>query len=232
MKINKVVGVIPARGGSKGLPNKNILCLGGKPLIAWTIEAALSSKHIDKVIVTTDSPEIASISESYGADIPFVRPANLATDSSQTIDVLKHSILEMGSDYGTTVLLQPTSPFRSSKHIDEAMSLFWNYDRCATLVSVCRPTKSPYLSFVEDSGGSLEPLFSKRYLGRRQDVPVTYSLNGAIYIMRSEDIMKKDSIFDEGEILKYEMSQFDSIDIDCALDLEYANFLTTKRHPT
>ncbi|MBQ48900.1 MAG: acylneuraminate cytidylyltransferase, partial [Zetaproteobacteria bacterium] len=135
MKINKVVGVIPARGGSKGLPNKNILCLGGKPLIAWTIEAALSSKHIDKVIVTTDSPDIASISESYGADIPFVRPANLATDSSKTIDVLKHSILEMGSDYGTIVLLQPTSPFRSFKHIDEAMSLFRKYDRCATLVS-------------------------------------------------------------------------------------------------
>ncbi len=127
------LAIIPARGGSKRLPRKNVMNLAGKPLIAWTIEAALNSTYIDEVMVSTDDREIAEIAQQYGASVPFFRPTELATDLTSTFDAIKHTLdfyAEMGEKYDFSVLLQPTSPLRESRHIDNAINLLKTKNVC------------------------------------------------------------------------------------------------------
>ena len=209
------LAIIPARGGSKGIPKKNIVPLGGKPMIAYSIEAALQSKYIDHTIVSTDDEKIAQISSNYGANV-IMRPPELAKDTSVTIDVLLHVIKALETEYDFLVLLQPTSPLRLSKHIDEAIELFQSNGN-KSLVSVSLVNDHPLLIRTVDDTGKLNKLFSKNSTVRRQDMPKYYRINGAIYINKISHIHAKTSLNDNQTA--YIMPQEFSVDIDEPIDL-------------
>ena len=223
----KIIAIIPARGGSKGIPRKNIRLLAGKPLIAYSIESALKSKYIDKVIVSTEDEEIAEISKLYGADV-IKRPINLAGDDILTIDVIFHvldSLENKKYNPDVVVLLQPTSPLRNTKDIDEAVKLFLE-NNCESLVSVCE-MKHIYWSF-RIQGKYLESLFGEDYLKkRRQDLDRIYIPNGAIYISTPKILHKYKSFYCK-KMIPYIMPIEKSIDIDNEMDLEFAEFLLRK----
>lgn len=222
----KVIAIIPARGGSKGIPRKNIKLLAGKPLIAYSIEAALKSKYIDKIIVSTEDDEIAEISKNYGAEI-IKRPEELARDDSTTIEVVKHvlGVLEKeNKQFGIIILLQPTSPLRKTEDIDKATELFLK-GTCESIVSVCEAVKNPHWSLkIKDN--YLKPLFDWNFFlnKRRQELPTTYFLNGAIYITTVENLIKYNSFFNE-KVTPYFMPSYRSVDIDEPLDFKFAEFL-------
>lgn len=208
-----VLAIIPARAGSKGLPNKNILDLGGKPLIAWTIEAALKS-DVDDVIVSTEDNKIAEIALQYGARVPFIRPVELATDNATRNSVVKHALDNNPAD-GIVMLLQPTSPFRNSSHINEALDLFIS-SGAPSCVSVCKMNKAPFWTYKLKDDLSLIPLFGPTTFERRQLMPDCYELNGAIYICRTQFFLSSndpDPFLVEGAI-GYTMLESNSIDID------------------
>lgn len=210
----KVIAVIPARGGSKGVPRKNIKLLAGKPLIAYTIETALQSKSLDRVIVSTDDEEIAKISSDYGAEV-INRPAQLAKDETPTMSVIFHvlQVLKIRNfEPEIVILLQPTSPLRTSYDIDCATKLFLeNYNE--SVVSVCEVEHPPYWSFkIKDK--YLKPVCGEKYLEmRRQDLPVVYFPNGAIYVS-SPDVLKKYKSFFCSKTIPYIMPPERSVDID------------------
>jgi CMP-N,N'-diacetyllegionaminic acid synthase len=177
----RFLAIIPARGGSKRLPKKNILNLGGKPLIAWSIEAGLNSQYIDAVIVTSDNEEILNISEKYGAQI-IQRPQNLAEDTTSSIDTLLHAI-EGLTQYDFVVLLQPTSPLRTDIHIDEAIKLLTEKEADA-VISICETEHSPLWSNPLPKDESMVNFISNEIKNTRsQDLPQYFRLNGAIYIL-------------------------------------------------
>ena len=210
--MKNVLAVIPARGGSKGLKNKNIKIIACKPLISWTIDAALKSKYIDKVIVSTDSKEIEKISKEYGASVPFLRPKELAKDDTSSIDVMLHAI-EHFPEYKIVIMLQPTSPLRDCSHIDQAFDFFFksNMDSC---VSVTKDKKTPFWSFSMVNENNLVSLFpDKEMPSRRQEIISTYHLNGAIYISSILNLKEKKSFITK-KTFGYEMSEEVSIDID------------------
>ncbi len=224
MKKTKVLAVIPARGGSKGLPGKNIKILDDKPLIAWTIEAALNAKFIEHTIVSTDCQEIVKVSRAYGAEVPFIRPDELSSDAATTSDVIKHAIDFMKSDFDIIILLQPTSPFRTSKDIENAFELY-NSSNTSSVVSVCLADKSPYWYFFKDNIGMISPVLSMEgQFSRRQELPDTYLLNGAIYIVDVKKFLSHEKfIFDDS--ISYVMSKESSIDIDEPLDFKLAQLI-------
>ena len=210
--MKNVLAVIPARGASKGLKNKNIKVIAGKPLISWTIDAALKSKHIDKVIVSTDSKEIEKISKEYGASVPFLRPKDLAQDDTSSIDVMLHAV-EYFPEYKYIIMLQPTSPLRECSHIDQAFEFFFksNMDSC---VSVTKDKKTPFWSFSMVNENNLVSLFpNKEMPSRRQEITSTYHLNGAIYISSILNLKEKKSFITK-KTCGYEMPEEVSIDID------------------
>ena len=214
---SKFIAVIPARGGSKGLPRKNIRLLAGKPLIAYSIEAALKSKYIDRVIVSSEDEEIAEISRRHGAEV-VERPMELATDTAPTEPALEHVVkwLKEYEDYKTDiiVLLHPTSPLRTSEHIDEALDIFLNsnYD---SLLSVC-----PSHAFIWKMGeAGVYPInYDFKNRPRRQDKEPEYRENGAIYITKYKILMGNHNILG-GKIELYIMPEECSIDIDTEFDL-------------
>lgn len=210
--------LIPARGGSKGIPGKNIKPLGGRPLIYYTIDAATSVALPDDICISTDSEEIIRVVREYGLDVPFKRPALLATDTASSYDVIRHAIdfySQKGIDYDRVILLQPTSPFRNSMHIREAMALY--DDACDMVVSVKVSHANPYFTlFEENKEGFLAPSKSGGFT-RRQDCPIVYEYNGAIYVISVES-MKCGAIGNFSRIKKYIMTDEDSIDLDNPLD--------------
>lgn len=213
---SNIVAIIPARGGSKGIPGKNTKELAGKPLIAYTLEATLSSKLRDRVVVSTDDKEIAGIAERYGAKV-IMRPAELATDTAPTEPVLEHAVkwLEEYEIYkpDIIVLLQPTSPLRNREHIDEALSMFLGNDY-DSLLSVC-PTHAFLWSVGENGACSINYDFKNRQ--RRQDIVPEYRENGAIYITKYEVLMREHNRLG-GKIGLYVMSEEDSLEIDTEFD--------------
>lgn len=221
----KLLAIIPARGGSKGVPGKNIKLLNGKPLIWYTIEAAKEVFESNSVCVSTDDEKIKEVAERAGLQVPFIRPSELATDEAGSIGVLFHAIefyRGTGFDANVIVLLQPTSPFRSGAHIHEAMKLFDN--TVDMVVSVFETKANPYtVLFEENSEGLLE---SSKYatFSRRQDCPKVWELNGAIYIIDVAALYKYRS-FKGMRIRKYEMDERSSLDIDTWLDWEIAETL-------
>lgn len=222
------VAIIPARGGSKGLPRKNIRPLAGKPLIAHSIEVARKCNYIDRVIVTTDDKEIADISMEYGAEVPFIRPEHLASDEATTIDVLKHAIdfLEKEqSDVPNIVLLQPTSPLRSLEDLNKALELY-HHNKQEVVISVCEAQTHPYLlkKIREDS---IVDFIEKPIVTRRQDFPNVYELNGAIYICSKENI-EKGYIYKDRAI-PFIMNRENSVDIDDEVDFLLAEAIMNKR---
>lgn len=228
IKNNSVLAVILARGGSKRLPNKNILALGGKPLIAWSIEAARKSKYIDRVIVSTDSAEIAKISKKYGADVPFLRPKNLADDTASSNDAIFHALNWLKSKekkiYDLFVLLQPTSPLRTEKHIDQALDKFIKKKEAYSLVSVSEVDKNPYWTQIADEQGYIRPLFSRPGIHWTEQVKQKlYIPNGAIYIVWTNKFLQSKQIY-SSKTGYYEMDKNVSIDIDYEDDLRLAEF--------
>lgn len=227
----KVLAIIPARGGSKGLPRKNIKELEGKHLIGYAIEGARGSKYIDRVIVSTEDSEIAQISKMYGAEVPYLRPQILAGDSSLIIDVVLNMLEYLSKNEGYipyyVLLLQATSPLRTSIHIDEAIEklLASKYDG---IVSVCEAEINPYWTniFV---GDKLEYfLEAGKLITKRQDLPLVYRNNGAIYMVKTEELINKKT-FEIENITGYIMDRESSIDIDTSFDFKLAKLIMESR---
>ncbi len=222
-KNNRILAIIPARGGSKGIPHKNIIDLCGKPLIYYSINAALKSKYIDYVMVSTDDEKIAEISKEVGAEVPFMRPSELASDTSKTIDAIMHAITELnsiGKSFDTLVLLQPTQPLRTSEDIDGAIEVFFD-NNCQSLVSVSEVNDHPILTRTIENG-VLHPLLSVSSTCRRQDMPKYYRVNGCIYINPIPSINALTSFNDN--IIPYVMGKSHSVDIDELSDLVLAQY--------
>jgi len=218
------LAIIPARGGSKRLPNKNILDLAGKPLIVWSIEAGLGSKYIDKVVVTSDSEEILNISKNFGAEI-IKRPDELANDTATTFDAIAHAIDSIEKKYDYIVLLQPTSPLRNAKHIDKAIELLETKNADA-VVSVCQMGHSPLWANTLDESLSMKNFLSEEILNKRsQDLETYYRLNGAIYICKTDKLLKEKSFFLKDNIFAYVMDRESSVDIDEEIDFKLAEVL-------
>lgn len=214
----KPLVVIPARGGSKGIPDKNIKILGGKPLIHYTIEAA-REVFPDKVIyVSTDSERIKSVAEETGLKVPFLRPAHLATDTAGTHEVLLHALEyagQKGYEPDVIVLLQPTSPFRTAQHIREALELY--HPDIDMVVSVKETKSNPYyVLFEEDEEGYLQKSKAGDFT-RRQDCPKVWEWNGAIYLIK-RDSLKETHFLRMEKIKKHVMTEFSSMDIDNEYD--------------
>lgn len=218
----RILAIIPARGGSKGLPRKNVLNLAGKPMIAWSIEAARQSRYIDRCIVSTDDSEIAQVAREHGGDVPFIRPAEHAQDHSTTLDVALHAIDELPGCQ-LVVILQPTSPLRTSEDIDRTIEAMQAH-RASSATSVCKPSKSPYWSYRTDAEDRLVSLIDPRLADRRrQELPEAYVLNGAVYVARI-DWLRAHHRFVGGDTVAYEMPADRSLDVDTAFDLKLVAF--------
>ncbi|MGE3591195.1 MAG: NTP transferase domain-containing protein [Arcobacter sp.] len=226
-KVRTFLAVIPARGGSKRLPRKNVLDLCGKPLIVWSIEAGLKSNYIDKVVVSSDDEEILNISKEYGAET-IKRPNEFASDTATTFDAIKHTIdnLEI---YDYVVLLQPTSPLRDDKHIDEAVKLLQTKNADA-VVSVCEMDHSPLWSNTLPEDGSLANFRHEKAKGKRsQDLEKYYRVNGAIYICKTEKLLEEKGFFLKDNIFAYVMDRESSVDIDEDIDFKIAKVLKKEK---
>jgi CMP-N-acetylneuraminic acid synthetase len=226
-KNKKILAIIPARGGSKGIPRKNIRLLNGKPLICYAIDEAMKSKFIDRIIVTTDDSEIAEISKKAGAEL-IIRPPALAQDESPVIDAIFHALDNInGEKPDFIVLLQATSPLREASDIDGAIQLFLD-GQCDSLMSVCPAEHSPYWYF-NIKNGLMTPLFDERFLElRRQELPPAYRPNGAIYIISPETLRKYKSFYCN-KTLAFVMTASSSIDIDEEIDFQIAEQLMKQR---
>lgn len=220
----RVIAIVPARGGSKGIKNKNIVDIAGKPLIAYSLNAAQESKYIDAIVVSTDSAQIADVAEKYGASVPYLRPDKLATDTAKTIDViveLLNTLSNRGDIYDILVLLQPTSPLRTAEDIDRALEMHIE-NQGASIVAVSEVADHPVLMRYVDENGKLDKLLNENSTVRRQDMRKVYRVNGAIYINRIEEINAATS-FNDNE-LGYIMSKERSVDIDTPVDLELMKY--------
>lgn len=215
----RVLAFIPARGGSKGIKDKNIHPLGNKPLISYSIASARESVYIDAVIVSTDSQVIAEAALEYGAEVPFLRPAALATDTSKIIDAVLHAVdflAEKGRQFDILVLLQPTQPLRTTQDIDRALEAFLKNGE-QSLCSVHPVTDSPLLIRSLSSEGRLSPLLDTGSTVRRQDMPSYYRVNGAVYIHTIRELTPQTSFNDSR--IPFFMEAAHSLDIDSMEDM-------------
>ena len=223
-----MIAIIPARGGSKGLPGKNIKLLNGKPLIAYTIEAALKAKHINRVVISTDDEVIAKVAVQYGAELPFMRPAELASDTAMAIDNYIYTIDRLEKEGGETieafVVLQPTSPLRIQDDIDSAIELFIK-KRADSVVSYTQEAHPiSWHKYLDEEGRFVDILGSN--INNRQDNRVSYYPNGAVYVFRTEMIRGRK--YYTKNSYAYVMPRSRSIDIDFIEDFEYAEYLLRK----
>lgn len=224
----KVLAVVAARGGSKGLPRKNLIELGGKPMIAWSIEAAKGSHYLDRTIFSSEDEELMSVARQWGADVPFRRPAELATDDASIMDTLFHAIDSAGELFDIVVLLQAASPLRLASDIDNSLELCINTGAPAC-VSVTIPSKPPFWTYLMGEGNRMIPLlpeYSKAT--RRQDLPNAYVLNGAIFLAEIP-WLRQNRVFMCPDTVAFPMPQDRSIDIDTAQDLIIARALLEPR---
>jgi len=216
----KVVAVITARGGSKGLPRKNVLPLGGKPLIAWTVEAAKASRYVDRVVLSSDDPEIIAAAVAAGAEAPFVRPAELAGDAAGSVDVMLHALDAIGAESDLAVLLQPTSPLRRAADIDACV------EACAagatSCVTVTEAAKPPFWMFFRTADGRLNRVVEPPPgAHRRQDLPPAFVVNGAVYVVAVE-WFRAERTFVDANTRSVIMPPERSVDIDTATDFALA----------
>lgn len=228
-----MLAIIPARGGSKGLPGKNIKDLNGKPLIAYAIEAALKSKYTDRVIVTTDAEEIAEIARKYGAEVPFIRPEKLSNDTASAIDVYLHAtefvMEETGEKIDKFMVLLPTAPLRTSKHIDDAVE-FFNEKQATTLISI-KEAETPITWYmnrdendrIENAGFGVGNAVTNRQVNSKYFIP-----NGAIYILDYHLLKNRRTYYCDNTV-GFEMSAEDSVDIDTLTDFKFAEMLVKER---
>jgi CMP-N,N'-diacetyllegionaminic acid synthase len=223
-----ILGLIPARGGSKTIPKKNIISLLGKPLLAYTCQAALASHHLTRVILNTDDKEIAQVGQEYGVEVPFMRPGELAVDDTLILPVIQHTLdwlQEQQNFYADiVVLLQPTSPLRLARHIDAALELLVESDADSVVSVVSVPHNFNPLSVMQRSEeGFLTPFEPGPQILRRQDKPRVYARNGPAVLAIRRQVLERGQIFGD-KMLPYEMSTRSSIDIDDLEDLALAEF--------
>lgn len=226
----KILTIIPARGGSKGIPHKNIKPLNGKPLIYYTIDCARAICDDEDICVSTDDAEIISVVEKYGLKVPFVRPAVLATDTAGTYEVLLHALAfyeKQGKHYDVVLLLQNTSPFRTSIHVKEALELY--KPEIDMVVSVKETSSNPYYNcFEENDKGFLNISKGDGLYIRRQDVPKAYEYNGAIYVINPASL-KKMPLGKFSKRIKYVMDDIHSVDLDNMIDWKFAELIIKER---
>jgi CMP-N-acetylneuraminic acid synthetase len=222
----KILAIIPARGGSKRLPRKNIMDLNGKPLIVWTIEAAQKSLFVDEVIVTTDCNEIAEVAVEAGATVPFLRPDYLSSDEATTNDVIMHAVENYkAGTFDYYIILQPTSPMRTTKDIDDSIKLI-SEPKIEGVVSVCPCEHSPLWCNTLPETNSLGSFLSDEVKGlRSQDLPTYYRLNGAIYCYGNESLVTHQGIFYSDNVKALVMPTERSVDIDNLTDFKVAEVL-------
>ena len=231
-KDKRILGLICARGGSKGVPKKNIKHLGGKPLIGWSIDIARRCKFIDRIVVSTDDPEIAAIAKDFGADVPFIRPEELAMDDSPEWLVWQHALRKLGelnefrADYLT--VLPPTSPFRLSKDVRRSVELIYS-DDIDMVISVTRSGRNPYFNMVELDSNGLAHLSKKpeQKISRRQDTPHVFDMTTVLYTARTDFVLNAESLFD-GKVKPLMIPETRAVDIDTEMDFKFAEFLISK----
>lgn len=231
---SKLLAVIPARGGSKGLPGKNTRPFLGLPLIAHSILFAKMCPQIDKLIVSTDSEDIADVARDFGADVPFVRPVELAEDSTPMWPVIRHALGAVENEpclrYGFVLLLDPTSPAREVRDVDEALGMLKDEPHADGVISVSKPEFNPIWHCVVEQNGFMSDLMKDgAEFDRRQDVPDVYRINGAIYIWRAEFIRSEGDSWRHGRHLMYEMPDLRSMSIDDQQQFEHAELLVKNR---
>ena len=225
----EILYLIPARGGSKGIPRKNIKPLLGKPLIYYTLDCAMQLTSLDHICVSTDDPEIAQKTQEHtGLPVPFMRPAHLASDTAGGYDVFRHAVnfyRSKGIFYDVVVVLQPTSPFRLFRHVREAIALF--DENVDMVTSVHRSGANPYYTlFEEDDHGFIRQSKTGQFK-TRQECPAIWELNGSVYVINVESLMRENYQF--SRIRKYEMEDVYSVDIDNELEWAFAEFLLEKK---
>lgn len=224
-----ILGVITARGGSKGIPGKNIKLLDGKPLIAWTIEAAKKSRYITHLIVSTDNAEIAKVAKKYGTEIPFMRPRELAEEKTPHVPVMQHAVRFMEDKlnivFDAAVILQPTSPFRTPDDIDGTIAKLFEYPEATSAVSVCELTETHPIKVKKMEGDRVLPYgIPEPEGGRRQDLPTAYKRSSAVYVMKRKTLIEDNRLYGDyvvGHIVPTERS----IDIDTSLDWVKAEWM-------
>lgn len=232
-KTLRVLGIIPARGGSKALPRKNVLTMSGKPLIAWTIEAALQSALLTKVVVSTDDQEISDTAIAYGAEVPFIRPVELATDTANAVQVLQHALLfckDYELKFNAVMMLQPTTPLRTASDIDNCIEIMQENTECDSVISVTEvgghhPARMKYL----ENGVLIDPDFCEVYENQpRQELKPMYIRNGAIYLVKVNILLEYSSL--KGACsMGYVMPPERSVNIDSKFDFELAVWLFNER---
>ncbi len=230
-----IIGLIPARGGSNSIPRKNLIPLCGKPLIVYTFEAAKASQRLDRVILSTDDEEIAILGQEHDIEVPFLRPSELAQDHTPTLPVIQHAVryLKTKQEYrpDVIVLLQPTSPLRKAKHIDKAVDILFETGADSVVSVVEVPQNFNPMSVRRIVDGRLKPFHPQvKNVLRRQEKPQVYARNGAaVYAIRYETIIEKNSLFGE-HCRPYMMVPEDSVDIDTYADIHYAIYLLKRNN--
>ncbi len=228
--LHPILAIIPARGGSRGLPGKNVRPLGGLPLIAHSLKCAAMCREIDRVVVSTDSDEIANVARAHGADVPFMRPAELAGDETPMAPVLAHAVLEIekaeGRRYETVILLDPTSPGRLPSDVTEALRMLAADATAHGVIAVSRPTFNPFWVGVVEKDGAMVPAFdtSKNY-ERRQDVPTFRRINGALYVWRRDHVVNHKGPWHEHRHLSLEIPESRAFSIDDLYEFQVAELL-------
>ncbi|KYH35144.1 CMP-N,N'-diacetyllegionaminic acid synthase [Clostridium tepidiprofundi DSM 19306] len=226
----RIIAIIPARGGSKGIPNKNIIDLCGKPLIAYSVEEAKKSKYIDRVIVSTDSLKIKEVSLNYGAEVPFIRSEELSSDSAKSIDVVIDCLQRLEDTYDLydyVVLLQPTSPLRMCEDIDSAIERIVEF-KSKSLVSMCEAYQNPILMRTIEKDRMFKIVDCNKSNLRRQELPKFYIFNGAIYIS-SVEMIYSERAFVNDDTIPFIMDKERSIDIDEPKDIVLAEYFLKRR---
>lgn len=223
----KILGTICARGGSKEVKNKNIRELAGKPLIAYTIECLKKWKKADRIVCSTDSEKIAEIARLYGAETPFLRPKELATDNAPKLNVIQHAVKfceeKNKTKYDIIVDLDPTAPLRNQKFLEESFKKFLA-SGANNLYSVCKARKNPYFNMVELDENGYAHLCKKSSVACRQEAKAVYELNASIYIYNRDFLLNTNSLHSDKTVI-YEMPDVASVDIDSELDFQFVEFL-------
>lgn len=228
----QVVGVIPARAGSTGLSGKHLRLLGGQPLVTWTFAAAQASRRLSRVVLSTDDEAVAELARAHGIDVPFMRPPALATDDAPMIDVLVHAVETLegtGPRIDAVALLQPTSPFRQAAHVDAAVDLLvaTNADSVVSVIDVPHQFNPVSVMRIED--GRLQPYSGSATATRRQDKPHVVARNGpAVLVVRRDTLVLHHTLYGD-HTRALPMTEDESVDIDTARDLAYAEFLLRHR---
>ena len=228
----RVLGIITARGGSKGIPRKNIVPLAGKPLLAWTAEAALASK-LTRIVLSSEDLEIAEVAKRYGIEVPFLRPAELAQDETPTLPVLQDTVrrlAEADDHYDAVCLLQPTNPLRGPALIDQCIDLMESADVDSVFTVLPVPAKfNPHWVFRESSAGNLELMLGEeRIISRRQDLPQTWHREGSVYVTRIKVLLEQNSLY--GQTMRgLRVDPAQSVNIDEPADLLRAEELLRER---